>query len=196
MCSKRLASAESESRGRTTSETCPPSSHRSATFRGYNLNQGDKNTLIGTFRNVWTPLTQNAPPNLQTSFSIGGNDPIAGHRFGYLLSGTYSLTEDQKADGSVPSPIVGRLRGQPSRSTNSPASTGGASVLWGGLFNVSTLLGTKTRLMLNNTYNRTADNDARQELVPSKMRGYVPRSIVCNTSSGACDRASSRRNTS
>ena len=27
-------------------------------FQGYNLNQGDKNTLISTFRNVWTPFVQ------------------------------------------------------------------------------------------------------------------------------------------
>ena len=67
-------------------------------FQGYNLNQGDKNTLIGKFRNVWTPLTEDAPPNLQTSISVGGNDPIAGHRFGYLLSGTYSLNEDEKSN--------------------------------------------------------------------------------------------------
>ena len=51
-------------------------------FQGYNLNQGDKNTLIGKFRNVWTPLTEDAPPNLQTSISVGG----------------YSLNEDEKSN--------------------------------------------------------------------------------------------------
>ena len=42
-------------------------------------------------------------------------------------------------------------------------STGSNSVLWGGLVNLSTLIGANARLMLNNTYNRTADNDARVE---------------------------------
>ncbi len=98
----------------------PPLVASLGNFQGYNLNQGDKNTLIGTFRNAWTPLTQNAPPNLQTSISIGGNDPIAGHRFGYLLSGTYSITEDQKADQIRALADRGSTPGRPSRSTNSP----------------------------------------------------------------------------
>src|SRR6185503_13556408 len=40
-------------------------------------------------------------------------------------------------------------------------STGRASVLWGGLLNLSTWLGSRSRITLNNAYNRTADNEAR-----------------------------------
>ena len=42
-------------------------------------------------------------------------------------------------------------------------TTGRASVLWGGIANLSLNLGSKTRISLNNTYNQTADNDARLE---------------------------------
>jgi len=158
-------------------------------FQGYNLNQGDKNTLISTFRNVWTPLTENAPPNLQTSISIGGNDPVAGHRIGYLLSGTYSLTEDQKSDQVRALADRGSTPGSTVEINKFTGSTGSTSVLWGGLFNLSTLLGTKTRLMLNNNYNRTADNDARQEFGSLENEGirtkvdrlqYVERTVRSN----------------
>ena len=162
-------------------------------FQGYNLNQGDKNTLIGTFRNVWTPLTENAPPNLQTSISVGGNDPIAGHRFGYLLSGTYSLNEDEKSDQIRALADRGSTPGSTVEINKFTGSTGSTSVLWGGLFNVSTLIGTKMRLMSNNNYNRTADNDARQEFGSLENEGirtkvdrlqYVERSVRSNQLAG------------
>jgi len=162
-------------------------------FQGYNLNQGDKNTLISTFRNVWTPLNQDAPPNLQTAISIGGNDPIAGHRFGYLVSGTYSLTEDQKSNQIRALADRGSTPGSTVEINKFTGSTGSTSVLWGGLFNVSTLLGTKTHLMLNNNYNRTADNDARQEFGSLENEGirtkvdrlqYVERSVRSNQLTG------------
>jgi TonB-dependent receptor len=40
---------------------------------------------------------------------------------------------------------------------------GRSSVLWGGLANFSTILGERTRVSLNNTYNRTMDSEARRE---------------------------------
>ena len=43
-------------------------------------------------------------------------------------------------------------------------STGRSTVLWGGLFNVSTLVGQRSRIALNNTYTRTADNEARYDV--------------------------------
>ena len=42
--------------------------------------------------------------------------------------------------------------------------TGRSGVLWGGIANASTLLGRNTRISLNNTYNRSADNEARQDV--------------------------------
>ena len=44
--------------GRTTSETCRGSSRRVGNFQRINLNQGDKNLLINTFRDSWSPLTR------------------------------------------------------------------------------------------------------------------------------------------
>ncbi|MEP7346123.1 MAG: TonB-dependent receptor, partial [Gemmatimonadaceae bacterium] len=53
--------------------------------------------------------------------------------------------------------------------------TGSTGVLWGGLANFSTLLGGHTRIMLNNTYSRTADNDARREVGQFENEGFRAR---------------------
>jgi outer membrane receptor protein involved in Fe transport len=130
-------------------------------FQGINLNPGDKSLLVSEFRNAWTPRTGTGAPNMSASASIGGNDPLLlGHRVGYLFSGTYSSGTDFR-DGEV--------RALAERGTT-PGSTReidrfvgqrvSEGVLWGGLANVSTLLGSGSRLSLNGVYNRTADNDA------------------------------------
>src|SRR5690606_32560594 len=71
--------------------------------------------------------------------------------------------------------------------------TGRNSVLWGGLLNFSTLVGTSSRLLLNNSYARTADNEARseagysenlgRELLVDRLR-FVSRSVRTNQLSG------------
>jgi TonB-dependent receptor len=158
-------------------------------FQGVNLNQGDKNLLINTFRNSWTPTTERASPNVSTSVSVGGNDPIAGHRVGYVLSGTYSLSQDQKSDQVRALADRGDTPGSTREINRFAGTTGSASVLWGGMFNLSTLMGRGTRLMLNNTYDRTADNDARSETGSLENEGvraridrlqYVERSVRSN----------------
>jgi TonB-dependent receptor len=153
------------------------------------LNQGDKNLLINTFRNSWTPVSERARPNVSTSVSVGGNDPLLGHRIGYVASGTYSLTQDEKRDQIRALADRGSTPGSTRQMDRFEGSTGSSSVLWGGLLNLSTLIGTNTRLMLNNTYNRTADNDARSETGSLESDGirahidrlqYVERSVRSN----------------
>ena len=158
-------------------------------LQGINLTQGDENYLIKQFRNAWTPTTATAVPNSTTSFSVGGNDPLFGQRIGYLLSGTFSQSTDLR---------TGQVRAQANRG-NEPGSTveqdrfvgetGSTGVMWGGLANFSTLVGGNSRLMFNNTYSRTADNDARREYGYFENEGfnaridrqqYVERSVRSN----------------
>jgi outer membrane receptor for ferrienterochelin and colicin len=155
-------------------------------FQQINLNQGDKNLLINTFRNSWSPLTERASPNMSTSVSVGGNDAVLGHRIGYVASGTYSLTQDQKSGQVRALAERGNTAGETREIDRFEGTTGSSSVLWGGLFNLSTLVGANTRVMLNNTYNRTADNDARSETGSLENEGirahidrlqYVERSV-------------------
>ena len=158
-------------------------------LQGIHLNQADENLLIGKFRNAWTPRTETGAPNSSTSFSVGGNDPVLGQRIGYLLSGTFSQSTDVR---------TGQIRALANRG-NEPGSTveqdrfegesGSTSVMWGGLANFSTLVAGHSRLMFNNTYSRTADNDARREFGYFENEGfnaridrqqYVERSVRSN----------------
>lgn len=161
------------------------------------VSRSQQNALINSFRNVWRAGTRSGTPNGSLALSVGGNDPVAGHRVGYLLSGTYSYGQESNGDqvralarpGSAPDapPVVkDRFVGRTDRNTT----------LWGGLLNLSTLVGTRTRLSLNNTYNRTADNEARVETgslerssatVDVQRLDYVQRSVYSSQLAGEHD---------
>ncbi|HYN82359.1 MAG TPA: TonB-dependent receptor [Gemmatimonadaceae bacterium] len=130
-------------------------------FQGINLNQGDKDLIVSRFRNAWTPESGTAPPVASASLSFGGNDPILfSHRIGYLFSGTYSSATDFR-DGQVRALADrGNTTGETREIDRFVGQRSSQSVLWGGLANLSTLIGDASRISLNALYNRTADNDA------------------------------------
>ncbi len=148
--------------GTVNSERGLPSLVRSVgNFQAINLNQGDKNLLVGQFRNAWIPGNSTATPNISSSASFGGNDPLLfGHRLGYLLSGSFSSTTDYRDNDVRALADRGNTPGttrEIDRFTGQHANQG---VLWGGLANFSTMLGAGSRVSLNGIYNRTADNSA------------------------------------
>jgi outer membrane receptor protein involved in Fe transport len=130
-------------------------------MQSINLTPGDKSLLVGQFRDTWTPRTGTGAPNMSASASIGGNDPLLlGHSLGYLFSGTYSSGTDFR-DGQIRALADrGNTPGETREIDRFVGQRGSESVLWGGLANVSTLLGNGSRLSLNGIYNRTANNDA------------------------------------
>ncbi|MFN8665663.1 MAG: TonB-dependent receptor [Gemmatimonadaceae bacterium] len=132
-------------------------------FQNIELNQGDKNRLVGTFRDAWTPAQRNALPNGSMAMSVGGNDPVFGQRIGYLLSGTYSYSEELRTSQRRALAQRGSTPGSTNEIDRFEGETANQGTLWGGLLNLSTMLGGSTRVSLNNTYNRTSDNDARIE---------------------------------
>jgi outer membrane receptor protein involved in Fe transport len=129
-----------------------------------NLTQGDVNLIVGSFRNSWTPKAGTASPLVNGSASFGGNDPLLfGHRVGYLISGTISSGIDVK-DGQVRALADrGNTPGETLELDRFEGKTASYGVLWGGLANLSTLLGAGSRISLNGLFNRSADNDARVE---------------------------------
>ncbi|HEX7981458.1 MAG TPA: TonB-dependent receptor [Gemmatimonadaceae bacterium] len=133
-------------------------------FQNINLNQGDMNYLVGTFRNSWTPKVATGSPLLNGSMSVGGNDPILfGHRVGYLFSGTVSSGTDLK-DGQVRALADrGTTKGETVEIDRFTGSTTSQSILWGGLTNLSTLINEGSRISFNGLFNRSADNEARVE---------------------------------
>src|SRR5690606_39855707 len=74
-------------------------------------------------------------------------------------------------------------------------STGVTGVLWGGMLNLITYVGRNTRLHLQNTYSRTADNEAHEDWgtleeyqqvdsVRRTMLRYVERTVRSNQLAG------------
>lgn len=118
--------------------------------------------IARSFRDTWSVRNRTGAPNGSASVSIGGNDPIAGRRIGYVGALTYSLASEVRANEvrafAVPTPSGGT-----SEVDRFQGSTGRESALWGGLLNLGTLVGNANRLSWNNTYTRGADNEARYE---------------------------------
>jgi outer membrane receptor protein involved in Fe transport len=132
-------------------------------FQAVTLNHADQNTVIKQFRNAWTPTTTTAPPNSSGSLSIGGDDPVLGHRIGYLFSGSYAFSTDLKDNQLRALADRGNTPGQTRPIDVFTGQTASQSMLWGGLTNVSTMFGDGSRLAFNGMYNRTSDNEARVE---------------------------------
>ena len=122
----------------------------------------DINEAIASFRNAWSARTENGSPNASFGASLGGNDPILGHPVAYLGSFTYSRTQDVRVD-QVRANALPVESGGTAEIDRYEGTTGNVGVLWGGLLQLSSLVGTGNRLVLNATYNRTADNEARAE---------------------------------
>lgn len=135
--------------------------------------QLEQNRMVDAFRNAWQPRATEGRPNGSFGASIGGTDPIFGRRISYLGSVTYSRSEEAKTD-QVRAIALAGPGGTTDEIDRYTGTTGTASVLWGGLGQLATLLGEHSRIVLNTTYNRTSDNEARTELGTSENHGSMP----------------------
>ena len=124
------------------------------------LTQSDINGLIRGFPRDWTFDQSRGQPNASGSLSFGGEDPIFGQRIGYAGALTYSRSQEVKSDELRSRAVPGDAEGTPVPYNPFLGSTGQTSVLWGGLVNLSTYLGHSSKIELNTTYDRTADNSA------------------------------------
>lgn len=120
------------------------------------------NTIVGSFRNAWTPVGRAGGPGGSFSLALGGNDPVLAQRVGYAASASYAYGQEAQVDQrrAVAQAEAG---GETREIDRFDGSTGRESMRWGSLLNLSTLIGSHSRLMLNNTYTRTADLEARRE---------------------------------
>ena len=125
------------------------------------LDANQSRTFLRELRNVWTPASGAGSPNSTFGASVGGQSPVLGHPLGYVGSLSYAYSQDVRRN-ELRQTIVGGSSGV--RAYNSYlGETGRTSVLWGGIANFSTLLGTRTHLALNNMYNRSADNEVHRD---------------------------------
>ncbi len=126
------------------------------------LTPAQNNALVNALRDVWSPSARSGAPNGSMGLSLGGNLPTGGTGINYVVSGTYSNSNEIRAD-EVRALAKTVSSGQAEEVERFQGSTGRNSVLWGGIANVSTTLGLHTSVSLNNTYNRTMDNEGRRE---------------------------------
>jgi outer membrane receptor protein involved in Fe transport len=166
---------------------------RFGNFQSEVPSQSEINRMVGSFRNVWSVGQQTGRPSGSFSASVGGSDPVLfGRTLGYLLSGTYSYGEELRLDQRRAQALPGSDGGT-DEIDRFEGTSGGRTVLWGGLANLQTLLGTHSKIALNTTYNRTADDEARfetgfsenlgQEFQIQRMR-YVERSVFSSQLAG------------
>jgi TonB-dependent receptor len=167
-----------------------PNAISQANFLG-NVSQGQFNQMAQQQRNVWSPSPRNGGPNGSFGASTGGNT-ILGKRIGYVLSGSYGYSEEVRANEQY---AVGN---QGANNTVVPltsvsGTTGRSSAQWGGIANFSTLLGKSSRVSLNSTMTRSADNEARTDsgfdenlgdsIARTTLR-YVERGVTTVTGAG------------
>ena len=165
-------------------------------FQG-SITPGDQNRFINSLRNVWQANKRTGSPSGSLGASIGGSDPVFGQRIGYLFSGTYGYSQEAYTDQVRALARPGsQAGGDVIEYDRFEGMTGRNSTLWGGLLNLGTLVGPRTRLSFNNTYNRTADNDARVESGSIERYGasvevqrldYVQRSMYSSQLAGEHD---------
>jgi outer membrane receptor protein involved in Fe transport len=118
------------------------------------------NGMIGSFRNAWSPRFGDGAANGGFGLTVGGEDPLFRQPIGYIGSFTYSYGQEVRADESR---SLVQVSNGGFRSINaSRGSTARNTVLWGGIFNLSTRLGGSSKITFNNTYNRSADNEATE----------------------------------
>lgn len=173
-----------------------PGALRSAgNFQGA-ITSADQNRFINSLRNVWQAERRTGTPNGSLGASVGGSDAVFGQQLGYLVSGTYSYSQEVQARQMRALARPGSAAGDVIEYDRFDGTTGRNTTLWGGLLNLGTLVGTRSRLSFNNTYNRTADNDARVERGSIERYGssvdvqrldYVQRSMFSSQLAGEHD---------
>ena len=142
--------------------------------------------MLRSFNNNWSAASSDGRPNGSLAMTVGGSGDAFGRPLGYLLSGTYSYAQEVR-DREVRALALADENGATIESDRFTGSTGRSSVLWGGVFNLSALPAAHTRIALNTSYNRSADNEARFEAGRSENHGmplqitrlrYVERAVA------------------
>jgi hypothetical protein len=118
------------------------------------------NGLVRSFRDSWSASPVGTKPNGSLSLSTGGQTTAFGPRVGYVGAFSYSRSDEVRQQEVHARAVAADAEGTPEPYNAFRGSTGRSSALWGGLLNLSTYLGEGSRLALNNSYNRTADDEA------------------------------------
>jgi outer membrane receptor protein involved in Fe transport len=118
------------------------------------------NDMIASFRNAWSSLSEDGSANGGFGVTLGGEDPVFGQPIGYIGSFTYSYGQEVRKDETRSLIQATATDFQPLNESH--GGTARNSVLYGGILNLSTRIGANSKISFNNTYNRTADNEATE----------------------------------
>jgi hypothetical protein len=113
--------------------------------------QADVNTIVGSFRNAWSAPQRAGRGQVSLAASTGGETLVLGMPLGYIGSFTYSAAEEVRRDEQRALAIYGGTGDSTLPQNAYRGSTSTATVLWGGLLNLSARLGDATKLSFNNT---------------------------------------------
>jgi hypothetical protein len=124
------------------------------------VGQEQQNALIGSFRNIWSPSAGTGSANGSFGLSVGGEDPVFGQPIGYIGSFSYTYGQEIRSQETNGLAALAGTTGATVPFNTYHGSSARNSVLWGGLLNLTSRIGASTKLALNNTYTRSADNEA------------------------------------
>jgi outer membrane receptor protein involved in Fe transport len=136
-----------------------PSGLRTAGSVGSLTTRELMNGAINSLRQVWTPQSATGAPDGSMGISIGGQDPVFGQPVGYLASFSYANSQDVKRGHYEANPM--QQDGVPVVLESWQGESGTRNATWGGMMNLSSLFGSGSLITLNNTFTRSADNEAR-----------------------------------
>jgi hypothetical protein len=122
------------------------------------LSEAEVSGLIGQFRNSWSAGARSGSPNSSLGVSLGGEDPVLGLSIGYLASFTYGSGLEVRDGEQRATPRQGASPGTALPNYQYRGLSVSAGVLWGGLLNLTARLGATSKLSLQNTFTRSADN--------------------------------------
>ncbi|MDX2192499.1 MAG: TonB-dependent receptor [Gemmatimonadales bacterium] len=123
------------------------------------LSPGEVSGLISSFRNVWSAQRANGNFNGSMGASLGGAR-LLGTGIGYLASFNYANAQEIRKDEQRALAVRDQQAGTARGINQYAGETGRTSVIYGGLLNLSGNVGSTSRVQLNNTYTRGADNEA------------------------------------
>jgi hypothetical protein len=139
--------------------------------------QEDFNRYISSFRNAWSAGRGNGAANYGLGATLGGSDRVFGRSIGYVGSLTLSNTQEVRRNEEHGLAVATSDGRSVEYSSRFRGETGRVSSLWGGVLNLSTLVGS-SRFAFNNTYNRTADNEARSDFGFDVDKGALRRTTL------------------
>lgn len=128
------------------------------------ISAADQQPLLRSLRNVWTTARAPGLPEASTSLTVGGESDLLGRPLGYIASFSYSLQQEIRRNdtrvtaGESGRTPTGRLLFSIDDSLSGEQSS--QAMLAGGLLNLSTRVGQGTTIRLNNSYTRSAENEA------------------------------------